>query len=92
MVPAEGTRLEVHELLRWTNQQKGNWQRYEPQVVTFAPQRDRPAPFATVVRVEKGKLVMALLVGKKWFWICAAPTPLMSPARGKSKLVQVTKY
>jgi hypothetical protein len=38
VLPAEGTRLEVHESLRWTNQQKVNWQRYEPgQVVTFAP-------------------------------------------------------
>ena len=66
VLPAEGTRLEVHEPLRWTNQQKGNWQRYEPgQVVTFAPGRNRPAPSATVVRVEKGKVVIALASRKE---------------------------
>ena len=54
-------RLEVHESLRWTNQQKRDWQRYEPgQVVIFAPGRNRPAPSATVVRVEKKKVVVAL--------------------------------
>jgi hypothetical protein len=63
---AEGTRLEVHEPLRWTNQQKRNWQRYEPgQVVTFAPERDRPAPCATVVRVERKKVVVALASRKE---------------------------
>ena len=66
VLPAEGTRLEVHESLRWTNQQKGNWQRYEPgQVVIFAPGRNRPAPSATVVRVEKGKVVVALASRKE---------------------------
>ena len=66
VLPAEGTRLEVHESLRWTNQQKRQWQRYEPgQVVTFAPGRNRPAPSATVVRVEKGKVVVALASRKE---------------------------
>ena len=66
VLPGEGTRLEVHESLRWTGQQKAHWQRYEPgQVVTFAPRRDRPAPFATVVRVEKGKVVVALASRKE---------------------------
>jgi hypothetical protein len=66
VLPAEGTRLKVHESLRWTNQQKGSWQRYEPgQVVTFAPARNRPAPSATVVRVEKGKVVVALASRKE---------------------------
>ena len=66
VLPAEGTGLQVHESLRWTNQQKGNWQRYEPgQVVTFAPQRNRPAPSATVVRVEKKKVVVALASRKE---------------------------
>jgi conjugative relaxase-like TrwC/TraI family protein len=61
VLPGEGTRLEVHESLRWTNQQKANWQRYEPgQVVAFAPGHDRPASSATVVRVEKGKVVVTL--------------------------------
>lgn len=61
VLPGEGTRLEVHESLRWTNQQKSNWQRYEPgQVVIFAPGRDRPASSATVVRVEKGKVIVGL--------------------------------
>ena len=66
VLPAEGTRLQVHESLRWTNQQKGNWQRYEPgHVVTFASQRNRPAPSATVVRVEKKKVVVALASRKE---------------------------
>jgi ATP-dependent exoDNAse (exonuclease V) alpha subunit len=61
VLPAEGMRIEVHESLRWTNQQKGNWQRYEPgQVVTFAPSRNRPASSATVARVEKKKVVVVL--------------------------------
>jgi AAA domain len=66
VLPAEGTRLEVHESLRWTSQQKRDWQRYEPgQVVTFAPSRNRPAPSATVVRVEKGKVIMVLASRKE---------------------------
>jgi len=66
VLPPKGTRLTVHESLRWTNQQKGNWQRYEPgQVVTFAPERNRPASSATVVRVEKEKVVVALASRKE---------------------------
>jgi AAA domain len=66
VLPEEGTRLEAHESLRWTNQQKGNWQRYEPgQVMTFAPARNRPAPSATVLRVEKGKVVTVLASRKE---------------------------
>ena len=66
VLPAEGTRLEVHESLRWTSQQKRDWQRYEPgHVVTFAPGRNRPAPSATVVRVEKGKVIVALASRKE---------------------------
>jgi hypothetical protein len=66
VLPAEGTRLEVHESLRWTNERKRQWQRYEPgQVVTFAPERDRPAPSATVVRVERKKVVVALASRKE---------------------------
>jgi conjugative relaxase-like TrwC/TraI family protein len=61
VLPAEGTRLKVHESLRWTNQQKRDWQRYEPgQVVTFAPASNRLASSATVVRVEKKKVVVVL--------------------------------
>jgi len=61
VLPAEGTRLTVHESLRWTNQQKRDWQRYEPgQVVTFAPARNRPSSSATVVRVERKKVVVTL--------------------------------
>jgi hypothetical protein len=66
LFPAEGMRLEVHESLRWTNQQKRDWQRYEPgQVVIFAPGRNRPAPSATVVRVEKEKVVVAMASRKE---------------------------
>ena len=65
VLPAEGTRLEVHESLRWTNQQKRDWQRYEPgQVVAFAPGRNRPAS-SVVVRVEKRKVVVALASRKE---------------------------
>ena len=61
VLPAEGTRLTVHESLRWTNQQKRGWQRYEPgQVITFAPARNRPSSSATVVRVEEKKVVVTL--------------------------------
>jgi hypothetical protein len=88
VLPAEVTRLDVHESLRWTNQQKRQWQRYEPgQVVTFAPQRDRPAPSATVVRVDRKKVIVALLLGKKSSWICVVPIPSMSRASAKSKWV-----
>ena len=61
VLPAEGTCLKVNESLRWTNQQKRDWRRYEPgQVVTFAPASNRPASSATVVRVEKKKVTVAL--------------------------------
>jgi hypothetical protein len=60
-MPAHERWLEVHESLRWTNQRKGNWQRYElGQVVIFASKRNRSTPSATVVRVEKGKVVVVL--------------------------------
>ena len=46
--------------------QKRDWQRYEPgQVVTFTPERDRPAPSGTVVRVEKKKVVVGLASRKE---------------------------
>jgi hypothetical protein len=86
VLPAEGTRLEVHESLRWTNQQKRQWQRYEPgQVVTFAPGRNRLAPSATVVRVENGKVIVAVASRKEIALNLRRLTPLMSPARGRSK-------
>ena len=66
VLPAEGTRLEVHGSLRWTSQQKRDWQRYEPgHLVTFAPGRNRPAPSATVVRVEDGRVIVALASRKE---------------------------
>ena len=61
VLPAEGTCLTVTESLRWTNQQKRDWHRYETgQVVTFAPVSNRPASSATVLRVEKRKVTVAL--------------------------------
>ena len=49
----------VHESLRWTDQQKKDWRRYEPgQVVTFAPSANRPAVSARVVRAENKKVVV----------------------------------
>ena len=59
VLPAEGTQLTVHESLRWTDQQKKDWRRYEPgQVVTFAPSANRPAVSARVVRAENKKVVV----------------------------------
>jgi hypothetical protein len=53
-------------LLRWTNQQKRGWQCYEPgQVVTFVLGRNRPTSSATVVRVERKKVVLALAFRKE---------------------------
>ena len=61
VLQAEGTCLTVNESLRWTNHQKRDWRRYEPgQVVTFAPASNRPASSATVVHVDKKKVVVAL--------------------------------
>ena len=66
VLPAAGKSLEVHESLRWTNQQKRQWQHYQTgQVVIFAPGRNRPDPSATVVRVENGKVVVALASRKE---------------------------
>ena len=66
VLPAEGTCVTVTESLRWSNQQKRDWRRYEPgQVVTFAPASDRPASSATVVRVEKAKVIVALASRKE---------------------------
>jgi hypothetical protein len=46
--------------------QKRDWQRYEPgQIVTFAPERNRPARSATVVRVERKKVVLILASRKE---------------------------
>jgi hypothetical protein len=56
VLPAEGTCLTVNESLRWTNQQKRDWHRYETgQVVTFAPVSNRPASSTTVLRVANDK-------------------------------------
>ena len=61
VLPVEAARVTVHESLLWTNRQKRDWQRYGPgQAVTFAPARNRHIPSATVVRVEKGKVVVVL--------------------------------
>jgi hypothetical protein len=66
VLPAEGTCLPVHESLRWTDQQKKDWRRYEPgQVITFSPSANRPASSATVLRVEKKKIVVALASRKE---------------------------
>ena len=76
VLPARGESFEVHESLRWTNQQKGNWQHYEPgQVVTFAPARNRPAPSGTVVRIEKKKVVVALASRKEMVLDLRRPDP-----------------
>ena len=61
VLPSGGTGLKVNESLRWTNQQKRDWRRYEPgQVVTFAPASNRPASAGTVVRIEEKKVTVAL--------------------------------
>jgi conjugative relaxase-like TrwC/TraI family protein len=66
VLQAEGTCLTVNESLRWTNHQKRDSRRYEPgQFVTFVPASNRLAPAATVVRVEKKKVTVALPSGKE---------------------------
>ena len=94
VLPAEGTCLKVHESLRWTNQQKRDWQRYERgQVVTFAPASNRPASSAIVVRVEKTKVVVALSSRKEMTLdFVSRLIRSMSLVRGKSKLLWVTRY
>ncbi len=59
VLPVEGTKVTVHESLRWTNQQKQDWRRYEAgQVIEFAPSAHRPAQFGTVVRAEKNAVTI----------------------------------
>ncbi len=59
VIPASGVRVSVHESLRWTNQQKRDWRRYEVgQVIEFAPSADRPFAFAEIVRVAKTGIVL----------------------------------
>ena len=57
------------------------------EVVTFAPERNRSRPFATVARVEKKRFVVALVLGKKWSPICAVPIASMSLPCGRSRLL-----
>ena len=66
VLQAEGTCLTVTESLRWTNQQKRDWRRYQSgQVITVAPASNRLASAATVVRVEQKKVTVALPSGKE---------------------------
>ena len=41
--------------------------------------------------LRKRKSSWSFLLGKKWRWICAARNPSMSPARGRSKSLPVTR-
>ncbi len=59
VLPAEGTSVTVHESLRWTNQQKRDWRRYEVgQVIDFTPAAHRPTSSAVVIRLENGDVVV----------------------------------
>ena len=60
--------------------------------MTFAPGRNRPAPSATVVRVEKRKVVLALPSRREIALNYYGLTPSMSAARGKSKSVRAIRY
>ncbi len=59
VLPAEGASVVVHESLRWTNQQKKNWGRYEVgQMIVFTPSAHRPSASAVVVRLEDHDVVV----------------------------------
>jgi conjugative relaxase-like TrwC/TraI family protein len=61
LLPKEDTTCTVHDSLRWTVQQRGNWRNYQPgQVVTLTKSIGgwKAGESATVARVESGKVVV----------------------------------
>ena len=61
LLPKDDTPFTVHDSLRWTVQQRGNWRNYQPgQVITVAKPMGgwKPGESSTVARVEGGKVVV----------------------------------
>jgi hypothetical protein len=61
LLPKEDTLCTVHDSLRWTIQQRGNWRNYQPgQVVTLTKSMGgwKPGESAAVARVEAGRVVV----------------------------------
>jgi hypothetical protein len=62
LLPKEDTTCTVHDSLRWTVQQRGNWRNYQPgQVVTLTKSIGvwKAGESAVVSRVERGAVVVA---------------------------------
>jgi conjugative relaxase-like TrwC/TraI family protein len=62
LLPKEETPCTVHDSLRWTVQQRGNWRNYQPgQTVTFSKSVSgmKAGESATIVRAEKGKVLLS---------------------------------
>jgi conjugative relaxase-like TrwC/TraI family protein len=62
LLPKEDTACMVHDSLRWTVQQRGNWRNYQTgQVVTFNKSVSgmKAGESATIERVEKGKVILS---------------------------------
>ena len=61
LLPKEDKACTVHESLRWTVQQRGNWRNYQPgQVITVTKSMGgwKPGESSTVALVEGGKVVV----------------------------------
>ena len=61
LLPKEDTPITVHDSLRWTVQQRGNWRNYQPgQVITVTKSIGgwKAGESATVAGVESGKVVV----------------------------------
>jgi conjugative relaxase-like TrwC/TraI family protein len=61
LLPKEDTLCTVHDSLRWTVQQRGNWRNYQlGQVITVTKSMDgwKPGESSTVARVEGGNVVV----------------------------------
>jgi conjugative relaxase-like TrwC/TraI family protein len=62
LLPRDETPSTVHDSLRWTVQQRGNWRNYQiGQVVTFTKSVSgmKAGESATIERVEKGKVMLS---------------------------------
>jgi hypothetical protein len=62
LLPKAETPCTVHDSLRWTVQQRGNWRNYQPgQVVTFSKSVSsrKAGESATIERLEKGKVLLS---------------------------------
>jgi conjugative relaxase-like TrwC/TraI family protein len=61
LLPKEDISCTVHDSIRWTVQQRGNWRNYQPgQVITFTKSIDgwKAGESTKIARVESGKVVV----------------------------------